>query len=169
MATLGDPERVVSIFTFSKSYAMTGWRVGYAVAAPELAERLSKAQEPVVGNASSISQKGAEAALAGPQTCVREMRDAYKARRDAVATLLEERGVSFVYPHGAFYVMVDVSRAGDSLGFARRLLEEQHVSVVPGSAFGPTGEGFVRVSLSVAPEVLTEGLERLATVLGNEP
>jgi aspartate aminotransferase/aminotransferase len=170
MARLGDPERVISVFTFSKSYAMTGWRVGYAAATPDLAEKISKAQEPVVGNASSVSQKAAEVALSGPQDCVAEMRDAYRERRDASIALLDSRGIGYVHPNGAFYVMVDVSAAcgGDSLAFARQLLEEEHVSVVPGSAFGPTGEGFVRVSLSVDPGVLSEALERLAGTLERE-
>jgi aspartate/methionine/tyrosine aminotransferase len=164
-ATVGEPERVVSVFTFSKSYAMTGWRVGYVVATPELATAVAKAQEPVVGNASSVSQKGAEAALLGPQECVGEMRDAYRQRRDMALARLDSAGVAYVRPTGAFYLMVDVSQAGDSVPFAHRLLEEQRVSVVPGSAFGPSGEGWVRVSLCVAPEVLDEGLGRLAEAL----
>jgi len=163
--TVGGPERVISVFTFSKSYAMTGWRVGYVVAPPDLAPGIAKAQEPVVGNAASVSQKAAEAALTGPQECVGEMRDAYRERRDSVIALLEEAGVRYVRPRGAFYLMVDVSPTGDSLPFARRLLEEQRVAVVPGSAFGPRGEGWVRVSLCVDPETLVEGVQRLAAVV----
>ena len=165
IATLGEAERVVSVFSFSKSYAMTGWRIGYTVSPPVLAPALVKAQEPVVGNAASVSQKAAEAALLGPQDCVGEMRDAYRARRDATIAQLDAAGVGYVRPRGAFYLMVDVSAAGESLAFARRLLEEHQVSVVPGSAFGPTGEGMVRVSLSVAPEALRAGIERLAAAL----
>ena len=116
---------------------MTGWRVGYVVAPSEPAGAIAKAQEPVVGNASSVSQKAAEAALVGPQDCVGEMRDAYRERRDAAIALLEHAGVGFVRPRGAFYLMVDVSPAGGSFPFARRLLEEHRVAVVPGSAFGP--------------------------------
>ena len=164
-AATGDADRVVSVFTFSKSYAMTGWRLGYVIAPPEVALALSKAQEPVVGNASSVSQKGGEAALTGPQDCVREMRDAYRERRDLATAVLDEAGVAYVRPRGAFYLMADVSPAGESLSFAKRLLQEAHVSVVPGSAFGPSGEGWVRVSLCVDPEVLAEGLTRLAGVL----
>jgi aspartate/methionine/tyrosine aminotransferase len=162
-ATVAVPERVVSVFTFSKSYAMTGWRVGYVVAPPDAAAAIAKAQEPVVGNASSVSQKGAEAALLGPQDCVAEMRDAYRERRDAVCDQLERAGVDFVRPRGAFYIMVSVG--GDSWAFARRLLEEHGVAAVPGSAFGPSGETYVRVSLCIDPEVLTEGVERLAAAL----
>jgi aspartate/methionine/tyrosine aminotransferase len=162
-ATVAEPERVVTVFTFSKSYAMTGWRVGYVVAPADAAAAIAKAQEPVVGNASSVSQKGAEAALLGPQDCVAEMRDAYRDRRDAVCAQLERLGVDFVRPRGAFYLMVAVG--DDSWAFARRLLENHSVVVVPGSAFGPSGEGYVRVSLCVAPDILTEGADRLAAAV----
>ncbi len=164
MASLDPTDRLITVFSFSKSYAMTGWRVGYVVASPEVADRISKAQEPVQGNASSLSQKGAEAALTGDQGCVAEMRDAYRERRDRVGAALDENGVGYVRPRGAFYVMVDVSPSA-SLPFAKDLLEKEHVSVVPGSAFGPGGEGMVRVSLSVDPEVLMEGLARLSRTL----
>ena len=161
-ATVDGDEGVVTVFTFSKSYAMTGWRIGYVVAPAEAAAVIAKAQEPVVGNASSVSQKAAEAALTGPQDCVGEMRDAYRERRDAVCRLLDGAGVGYVRPRGAFYLMVDVSPAGASWPFARRLLDEHRVAVVPGAAFGPSGDGFGRVSLCVDPDVLTEGVGRLA-------
>jgi aspartate/methionine/tyrosine aminotransferase len=165
-ATLGEAERVLTVFTFSKSYAMTGWRVGYVVAPAGAASAIAKAQEPVVGNASSISQKGAEAALLGPQDCVAEMCAAYRARRDATLPRLDSAGVRYVRPAGAFYLMVDVSAASESLPFAKRLLAEDRVSVVPGSAFGPGGEGWVRVSLCVDPGVLGDGVERLCKAVG---
>ena len=120
-------------------------------------------QEPVVANASSVSQKAGEAALAGPQECVGAMRDEYRARRDAAMRLLDDAQVSYVRPRGALYLFVDVSVAGDTLSFARRLLTEQQVCVVPGSAFGPSGEGFVRVSLTASREALLEGLGRLVS------
>jgi len=164
-ASVGEVDRILTVFTFSKSYAMTGWRLGYVVAPSVVASALSKAQEPVVGNASSISQKAGEAALTGPQDCVRKMRDAYGERRNLAMAILDDVGVAYVRPRGAFYLMVDVSPAGDSLEFAKRLLEEHHVSVVPGSAFGPGGEGWVRVSLCVDPAVLGDGLRRLGTAL----
>jgi len=164
VSLIGD--RVVSIFSFSKSYAMTGWRVGYAVAPDaEVAARLARAQEPVTWSVSSISQKAAEAALLGPQECVAEMREAYRARRDAALALLDAAGVAYVRPSGAFYLLVDVSSAGDDVDFAWRLLEEEHVAVVPGKAFGPTGAGYVRLSLSVAPDALAEGIDRLIDLL----
>jgi aspartate/methionine/tyrosine aminotransferase len=162
-AALGDPERVVSAFSFSKSYAMTGWRVGYVVAPAHLAPLLARAQEPIVSSASTISQKAAEAALTGPQEVVAEMREAYRARRDAAVALLDAAGVGYVRPGGAFYLMVDVSAAGlSSAEFAERLLVERHVAVVPGSAFGAGGEGLVRVSLAASSDAVETGLGRLA-------
>jgi aspartate/methionine/tyrosine aminotransferase len=165
MATLGERHRIITIFTFSKSYAMTGWRVGYVVAPAPIAEVIGKLQEPVVASASSISQKGAEAALLGPQDCVGRMRDSYRDRRDLALALLDEAGVGYVRPRGAFYLMVDISPAGTSMDFARRLLLEEKVATVPGSAFGPGGEGMVRVSLATARDALESGVTRLAAMV----
>lgn len=163
-SAVGD--RVVSIFSFSKSYAMTGWRVGYAVAPDaEVAGRIALAQEPVTWSVSSVSQKAAEAALLGPQDCVGEMRASYQSRRDAALAQLDGAGVGYVRPNGAFYLLIDVSPAGDDVDFAWQLLEEEQVAVIPGKAFGPTGAGYVRVSLSAAPDTLAVGIERLVALL----
>lgn len=165
-AALGDPGRVVSVFSFSKSYAMTGWRVGYVVAPAGVAPLVAKAQEPLVSSASTISQKAAEAALAGPQDVVAAMRETYRRRRDHACSQLDAAGVGYVRPGGAFYLMVDVARAADGAdAFAHRLLLERHVAVVPGTAFGEGGRGFVRVSLAAADASLATGLERLAEML----
>jgi aspartate/methionine/tyrosine aminotransferase len=163
MASLGDAERVVTVFTFSKSYAMTGWRVGYVVAPAELADLLSLHQEPVVSCASTISQHAALTALRGPQDCVQEMVAAYRDRRAIAAGELDRRGVPHVWPAGGFFLMVDISAAGmDSWAFCRRLLDETDVALVPGSAFGACGEGYARVSLAAAEETVAEGMRRLA-------
>ena len=165
-AALGDPERVISVFSFSKSYAMTGWRVGYVIAPRATAALVAKAQEPLVSSASTISQKAAEAALAGPQDAVAAMREAYRRRRDAACARLDAAAVRYVRPGGAFYLMVDVSSAQDGAdAFAHRLLREHRVAVVPGTAFGERGRGFVRVSLAAADAALETGLERLAEAL----
>jgi aspartate/methionine/tyrosine aminotransferase len=161
-ATVGDSARVITVFTFSKSYAMTGWRVGYVVAPPDVARQLALHQEPVVSSASTVSQNAALAALLGPQDCVTTMAAAYRDRRDAAMRELDAAGVGYVRPRGAFYLMTDVSATGlGSWDAASRLLEDQGVAVVPGAAFGPGGEGFVRVSLAVAPEVVAEGARRI--------
>jgi aspartate/methionine/tyrosine aminotransferase len=167
---VGDAEHVVSVFSFSKTYAMTGWRVGYLVAPRALAPVLAHVQEPVVSCPSTVAQKAAEAALAGPQEPVAWMRAAYRRRRDIALERLGSYGISCVRPRGAFYVMVDVSNAAEpSESFARRLLEERRVAVVPGSAFGEGGEGMVRVSLAASDDAVETGVERLAAALEQRP
>jgi aspartate/methionine/tyrosine aminotransferase len=169
-AALGERERVISVFSFSKSYAMTGWRVGYAAAPPPVARLIAKAQEPLVSSASTVSQKAAEAALLGPQECVAEMREAYRRRRDGATAQLDAAGVEYVRPGGAFYLMVDVSAGGESAQeFAQRLLVEHGVAVVPGDAFGSLGAGMVRVSLAAADELIERGLDSLAAALHEGP
>jgi aspartate aminotransferase len=155
-------EHVISVFSFSKSYAMTGWRVGYVVATPEFVRQLALHQEPVVSCASTISQYAALAALRGPQDCVARMVDAYRARRDSVVGQLDALGCGYRSPDGAFFIMVDIRPGGlDSWDFTRRLLEEERVGVVPGAAFGDGGEGFVRVTLAASEDALGVGVDRL--------
>lgn len=157
--------RVLSVYSFSKAYAMTGWRVGYVVTPPGVTEVVNKLQEPIISCASAVSQKAAEAALTGPQDCVGAMRLAYKRRRDLVVSLLREYDMFTYAPHGAFYAMVDISRVtDDTYDFARRLLLTQKVAVAPGETFGPSGRGFVRVALCAADETI----ERAVTALARE-
>lgn len=163
-----DPDgRVVGVHSLSKTYAMTGWRVGYAVASQEVAALIAKLQEPFFSSASSISQKAAEAALSGPQDCVAQMREEYREHRDLAAGLLVDSGLAFIKPAGTFYTMVDITPFGmDSYAFARRLLQEAKVSVAPGGTFGPSADGYVRVSLAPTAEEIREGLTRLASFVG---
>jgi len=166
-ASLDGGDRVVSVYTFSKSYAMTGWRVGYAVGPERIARGIAQAQEPLVACPSSVSQKAAEAALTGPQDLIAEMRETYRRRRDAACALLDGEGVPYVRPSGGFALMVCGPGPGrDSAAFARTALEEARVAVVPGSAFGPAGEGMVRAALCVADDTLATGLTRLAGAVG---
>ncbi len=161
------PNRVFSAFSFSKTYAMTGWRVGYVVTPPGLGAELTKIQEPLLSCTSAIGQKAAEAALAGPQEFVAEMASAYHRRRDLVAGLLDGTGLLLSVPEGAFYALVDVTPSGtDSRAFVRRLLTEASVAVAPGSTFGPSTGRAVRLSLASDPESLTTGVGRLAGLLG---
>ena len=165
-ASLAGLDHVVSVFSFSKTYAMTGWRVGYVIASAEVVRALVKAQEPVVSSGSTISQKAAEAALLGPQDAVSAMRAEYRRRRDLALARLDSAGIGYARPSGAFYVMVDVERAGESSErFAHRLLRDRHVAVVPGSAFGEGGEGMLRISLAASPVAIEAGLERLESLL----
>lgn len=167
-SSLGPSDNLVSVYSFSKSYAMTGWRIGYAVAPEKIASLIAKAQEPVVSSASTVSQKAAEAALLGSQEIIAAMRNAYRDRRDAALALLDQAGVGYVRPRGAFYLMIDTAGAGVRVAateFARRLLIERHVAVVPGDAFGAGGGGFVRVSLAADGDSIAQGLTRLADAL----
>ncbi len=167
-ASVGGDGRVITVFTLSKTYAMTGWRVGYVVAPTPIAAAVAQAQEPLVACPPSVSQKAAEAALAGSQDTVPVMRDAFRARREAACALLDAEGVAYVRPSGGFFVMAGLPGPGeDSREFANAVLEERHVAVVPGSAFGPSGEGMVRVSLCVEDAVLRLGLARLVGSLEN--
>lgn len=166
MAPLDADGRVISFFSMSKTYAMTGWRVGYLVAPDGLSEVIIRAQEPITSCVNAPAQMAAVAAITGPQDCVAEMREAYSERRDQVVKLLDEFAIPYVKPTGAFYLMVDVSPSGsEGLAFARRLVEERGVAVVPGATFGPDSGRYVRVSLASATDLLLEGVERLAVAV----
>lgn len=158
--------RVISIFTVSKTYSMTGWRVGYAVASQEIVAEMTKIQEPMVSCVNTVAQHAAIAALLGPQDCVQEMLAHYRHRRDFAVKLAQERGLSVSYPHGAFYMLVDISdQPSNSLDFCCGLLEAENVAVAPGSSFGDLCDHYVRISLCAGEETLAKGLTRLARYL----
>lgn len=162
-AAVARPEDpVISVYSFSKVYAMTGWRVGYVVAPASLAALLTPVQEPIISCVNAPAQFAALAALTGPQDVVATMRDAYKGRRDELMDVLDQADLPAVRPSGAFYVWVDVSRAArPSMQLARELVARRHVAVAPGSAFGELGEGYVRISLASSAQALREGARRL--------
>lgn len=167
-ATLDEHGRVVSVFSVSKTYAMTGWRIGYLTAHADLATLIAKVQEPVISCPAAVAQKAAEAALDGPQDAVARMREAYRERRDLAVEMLRGAGLLVNVPQGAFYVLVDVRRAGlDTYAFVRRLVAECGVAVAPGETFGPTGAGLVRVSLATDRAILSEGLGRVCAAVSD--
>jgi aspartate/methionine/tyrosine aminotransferase len=158
--------RVLSVFSMSKSYAMTGWRMGYLTGDSELVDLVAKVQEPVVSCATSIAQKAGQAALEGDQSCVREMTASYRERRDVVVDLLRAGGLLINEPKGAFYILADISSvSSDSYAFARRLVAEHGVAVAPGLTFGPAGAGMVRLSLATDLEQLRTGTQRLVAAV----
>jgi aspartate aminotransferase len=166
MAAHLDDGRVISVFTFSKTYAMTGWRLGYGVAAPGVIDSMTKFLESSSSCVSTITQHAGLAALGGPQDCVAEMVGAYRRRKDLAADLLQEAGLLIAEPRGAFYIMADVSPSGlQAREFAFRLLREREVAVAPGTAFGHTATGAVRISLASADPDLREGIGRLADLV----
>jgi aspartate/methionine/tyrosine aminotransferase len=165
VSLLGYPsirERVILLDGWSKTYAMTGWRIGYMVVPRDIAPVLANLQEAMISCASTPGQWAALAALEGPQEVVAEMRGAYAARRQLALDVLGKHGVPAHPPDGAFYLWIDIRGAGvPSRTFARTLLDAHGVAVVPGLDFGSCGEGYVRVSLAAAPEALSQGLDRL--------
>jgi aspartate aminotransferase len=162
VASLEGEAPVVSVFSFSKGYAMTGWRIGYLAAPTVIAEAVVKAQEAVVACPSSLAQHAALAALSGPQDCIDEMREEYRARRDLAVERLEAEGLLLTRPRGTFYIMADIARSGlDSYEFARRLLVERAVAVAPGGTFGDEANGAVRLSLASPLETIVEGIRRI--------
>lgn len=157
-----DP-RIATAFTFSKTYAMTGWRLGYVTGSADLIDTTTKVLESSSSCVSTISQVAAEAALDGPQEGVAEMVDAYRHRRDLVVGILQDAELFISKPTGAFYVMADVSPRGlPSRDFAFALLRERGVSVAPGTAFGRQAPDAVRISLASSDSDLREGVGRLA-------
>jgi len=154
--------RVISAFTFSKTYAMTGWRVGYVVANAEISDSITKVLESNSSCLPTICQKAAEAALDGPREPLVNMVNAYRQRRDLCVGLLEEAGMLISRPQGAFYIMADVSRSGmDSREFAFDLVSSKKVAVAPGTAFGESARHAVRISLASSPEDLSMGISRM--------
>ncbi len=162
-AALVPEAPVVSVYSFSKVYAMTGWRLGYCAAPTQLADVLCKLQEPQVSCPSAISQHAAAAVLAGPRDEFDAMRDAYRERRDRAVEAAATHGLEVFRTQGTFYMLVDVSASGLSAReFTLRALDELHVAVAPGEVFGPGGDGLVRISFAVEADVLAEGMARLA-------
>ena len=169
IGSLGYEGRVVSVFSFSKGYAMTGWRVGYAVAPPEVVEAMVQVAETIVACPSSTGQIAAVAALTGGREPVVAMLAEYRRRRDTAVAALRAHDLLIAEPRGTFYAMVDVSTLGtDSFAIAGRLLQEQRVATAPGETFGPSGAGTVRLSLASPPDVVAEAIGRIARVTRGE-
>lgn len=173
IASLGEEikKRTILVNGVSKTYAMTGWRIGYSASTAEIAKIMSSIQSHATSHANSIAQKAAVAALTGPQDCVQEMKEAFDARRKTmVGKIRSIPGLSCIEPQGAFYLFVDVSSTfgrayngrtvNSSDDFAAALLEEKQVAVVPGTGFG--APDYIRLSYALATEQMLKGLERIA-------
>lgn len=168
-ATLGAldvDDRCFLVSGFSKSYAMTGWRLGWVVCPEALAPVVAGLLEPVISCAPTMIQMAGEAALRGPQDGVAEMAALFRRRRDVLVEELGQSPLLPVVPRGAFYGFLDISASGlGSLDFARAALAEAAVAVVPGISFGPASDRFVRVALTVPEDRLREGLARLRALV----
>ena len=165
-AAAGAKPAVVVTGSLSKTFAMTGWRLGYLLGPAELISNVNKLQSHATSNPNSIAQKAAVEALTGPMGPVYEMLEQYRARRAyVVAALNEIPGVSCPQPHGAFYAYPNISCAfgkggvNRAMDFAKKLLSEEHVAVVPGEAFGTSEQ--VRLSYAASMQELEEGIRRI--------
>lgn len=156
----GRPGRVISVYSFSKTYAMTGWRVGYVVATPELAGLVAKLQEPLISSANTPAQYAAVAALEGPQDAVAASVKRYAERADLVVDQLRSGGIDVSGPVGGFYLWLPT---GDSDGadVALKLVSGHGVAVAPGPTFGEQGRHAVRVSTAASEEALKDGVARI--------
>jgi len=156
-------ERTVLLGGFSKDYAMTGWRIGYAAAPAELLAPMRKIHQYTIMSAPTTAQAAALAALTNGDACVQEMVAEYDRRRRLIVEGLNSIGLPCFEPQGAFYAFPSVAHSGmTDEEFAALLLEEEQVAVVPGSAFGAGGAGYVRCSYATAYEKIEEALERMA-------
>jgi aminotransferase len=158
----GMRERTILLGGFSKNYAMTGWRVGYAAAPEGILKGLLRIHQYTIMSAPTIAQAAALEALINGREHVEAMRQEYDRRRKLFVSGLNELGLPTFEPCGAFYAFPNIAVTGmDDETFAQKLLEEERVAVVPGSAFGAGGEGFVRCSYATAYEKIEEALRRM--------
>jgi len=166
----GMRERTILLGGFSKDYAMTGWRVGYACGPGDLIAGLRKIHQYIIMSAPTEAQYAALTALTDPaaEEAVQQMRGAYDERRQVIVPGLNRIGLPTFEPRGAFYAFPDIRPSGlDAETFSLRLLEEHKVAVVPGEAFGGAGRGFVRCSYATALDKIEEALDRIERFVGS--
>lgn len=161
-------DQCVIINGFSKAFAMTGWRLGYVLSNPILSKAMTKIHQYIIMSAPSPAQYGALEGLKHCQDEVLEMRDSYMARRNFVVKAFNDMGLDTFKPQGAFYVFPCIKSTGlTSDEFCEKLLEDQKVACVPGTAFGPAGEGFIRVSYAYSLGELKVATEKIAEFIKN--
>lgn len=166
----GMRERTVLVDSLSKSYAMTGWRVGFCLGPKEIISHMPKLQEFMVSCVNTVAQYAAIEAFNGPQDACKHMNAQYKVRRDTMVQRINNiEKLSCITPQGAFYVFMNIKETGlTSDEFALRLLQERHVVVAPGDGFGSMGEGYVRLSYATSVENINEGFDRIEKFVRKE-
>ncbi len=159
-------DQVLVINGFSKAFAMTGWRLGYLLSNPELSEQLTKVHQFVIMSAPTAAQYAAIEALEHGMPDIAGMCKEYEARRNLICARLNRMGLTTNVPNGTFYVFANITSSGlSSDEFCVRLLEEEKVAIVPGTAFGESGEGFVRISYATSMEDIKEACARIDAFL----
>lgn len=161
----GMIDRTITINGFSKAYAMTGWRLGYMAGPKESMKWVTRLLSHSVSQATTFVQRAGVAALRGPQDEVQSMVKEFRARRDMIVSGVRALGIPCSMPGGAFYVFPDVSEFGGGDIFAERLLNDSMIAATPGSAFGPRGNNYVRLSYATSQERLKEALDRIEKLL----
>jgi aminotransferase len=158
-----DFDRFLAIGSFSKTYAMTGWRCGFVIGATDFIAPMAMLQEGLTSSLPGFVQEAAVAALEGPQTAVEEMDASYARRRELMLERINAiEGLSLLRPAATFYAWVNVSEWGlDSWELATQLLEDHNLATIPGSAFGPAGEGYLRLTFAVSDETINIACDRL--------
>ena len=165
----GMRERTVFLHGFSKAFAMTGWRVGYACGPAEIIDAMMKIHQYSIMCASVMSQEAALEALKNGEKEMENMRESYRERRNLIVDGFNRMGLPCLMPKGAFYVFPNITSTGmTSEEFARKLLEKEKVAVVPGNAFGSSGEGFIRCSYATSIKQIQVALERIGHFLKSE-
>jgi aspartate/methionine/tyrosine aminotransferase len=161
-------ERTISINGFSKAYSMTGWRAGYAIAPADFIVEMGKIQEASTSCVAGFVQAAALAALRGPQDSIAEMRAEYRRRREEIVNDLRAiEGIECLKPQGAFYAFPSVGKLGmTSLDFCEALLKEKGVAAVPGSGFGPGGEGHIRLSYATSMDNIKQAIQLIKEFAG---
>jgi aspartate aminotransferase len=157
----GMADRTITVNGFSKAYAMTGWRLGYAVASAPIIGYMNRVQQHTISHPTTFAMHGAVAALRGPQQCIEEMRREFETRREFVLNSLMDMGLSYAPAEGAFYAYIKVD--GDDAAIAGQWLDEAHVAVTPGIAFNTPG--WVRLSYAASMDTLHEAMRRISQVI----
>jgi len=157
----GARDRTVEFHSLSKTYNMTGWRVGFAVGGADIIAAFAKVKENIDSGVFNVLQLAAVAALEGPQNCVRDNREIYKQRRDILLEGLRSIAWEVTSPRATLYVWMRTPAGSSSSDFANELLEKAEIVVAPGSAYGSRGEGYIRFSLTLPDQLLLEGVGRL--------
>jgi aspartate/methionine/tyrosine aminotransferase len=162
-------DAVMVVHSFSKSYCMTGWRLGWLIARADLAAKATQLNEFIISHAPSFTQKAGETALKDGEPEIAAMLARLKANRDfCIDAMSRMPGLTIPKPEGAFYLFPRVEGLTDSFGFCKRLLEETKVGIAPGVAFGAGGEGSIRICYAADRTVLDPAMERLGNFLSHE-
>jgi LL-diaminopimelate aminotransferase len=161
----GAKDVAIELFSCSKSYNMTGWRIAFAAGNASAIKALGTVKSNIDSGAFTAVQDAAIEAMLGPQDITREMSELYQRRRDMVIEALAKIGISARTPKGTIYVWARVPEGETSAGFAEKVLEDANVIVAPGNAYGPSGEGYIRISLATPDDRLREAISRIESTL----